>query len=299
MNATWRVLQRLFRVPWKQTHGHLDLWDDALGLWETAAAWRGLHGFIYAGRLAADNTLIAIRILRASAGELASLGELMRKGESRTGTREEWIRLYATGGALASEYYSIAKLAPRSLKTHYLMKADSFISVAERTFAREANAEREAGLVSIRGHIFLEWGRSAEAIPLLERSLRLRDDAGLGRSAIGEAKVDLGYAYSLEGRRREGERLLEDGLADLEGHGAPDFLARAKRKVARVHIRGWAFRDALRELLDVKDLVETYGLNDQGGEVRWISRIPRGLLNRMSGKRSRPARGGPPHDGSC
>jgi len=49
MNAAWRVLQRLFHVPWKQTHQHLDLWDEALGLWETAAAWRALHGFIYAG----------------------------------------------------------------------------------------------------------------------------------------------------------------------------------------------------------------------------------------------------------
>jgi len=285
MNATWQVFQRLFHVPWKRTHDYLDLWDEALGLWETAAAWRGLHGFIYAGRLAADNTLIAVRVLRASAGELASLAELMRKGETRAGTREEWIRLYATGGALASEYYSIAKQAPRSLKTYYLAKADSWIAVAERTLAREPNQKREAGLASIRGHIFLEWGRGAEAIPLLERSLHLREDAALGAASVGEAKVDLGYAYYLYGRRREGERLIAEGLGELERHGSPGFLARAKRKVARIYMRGLAFGKALHELVEVKDLVDTYDLNDQGREVRWMSRLPGFVLDRFRTRR--------------
>ena len=145
MNATWRVFQRLFNVPWRRNYTHLELWDEALGFWETAAAWRGLHGFIYTGRLAADNTLVAVRVLRASAGERASLAELVRKGETRTGTRDEWISLYATGGALASEYYSIAKQAPRALKIHYLAKADSWIEVAERSFARERNQSVRLG----------------------------------------------------------------------------------------------------------------------------------------------------------
>jgi hypothetical protein len=281
MNATWQVFQRLFHVPWRRNHDYLDLWEEALGLWETAAAWRGLHGFIYAGRLAADNTLVAVRVLRASAGELASLAELMHKGETRTGTREEWISLYATGGALASEYYSIAKQAPRGLKTHYLVKADSWITVAERTFARGPDKKREAGLASIRGHIFLEWGRVAEAIPLLQRSLHLREEAGLGASSVGEAKVDLGYAYYLVGKRREGERLIAVGLDELERHGSPGFLARAKRKAARVYTRGLAFGKALHELVEVKDLVAAYDLNDQGREVRWISRLPSFVLDRF------------------
>jgi hypothetical protein len=297
INATYQVFQRLFHVPWRRTHDHLDLWDDALGLWDTAAAWLGLHGFIYTGRLAADNTLVAVRVLRASGGELASLAELMRKGETRTGTHEEWIRLYATGGALASEYYSIAKQAPRSLKTHYLVKADSWIAVAERTFAREPNQKREAGLASIRGHIFLEWGRGAEAIPLLERSLHLREEAALGPSSVGEAKVDLGYAYYLAGRRREGERLIADGLAELERHGPPGFLARAKRKAARVYTRGWALGKALRELVEVKDLVDTYGLNDQGREIRWMSHLPGFVLDSLRTRRFPPGGTDPSHEG--
>lgn len=285
INATYRVFQRLFHVPWMRTHDHLDLWEDALGLWDTAAAWLGLHNLTYAGRLAADNTLVAVRTLTASAGEIASLAELMRKGETRTGTHEEWIKLYATGGALASGYYSIAKQAPRSLKTHYLAKADSWIAVAERTFAREPNQKREAGLASIRGHIFLEWGRGAEAIPLLERSLHLREEAALGASSVGEAKVDLGYAYHLAGRRREGERLIAEGLAELERHGSPGFLARAKRKVAHVYTRSWAFGKALHELVELKDLVETYGLNDQGREIRWMSRLPGFVLDSFRTRR--------------
>lgn len=205
----------------------------------------------------------------------------MRKGETKTGTREEWISLYATGGALASEYYSIAKQAPRSLKVHYFAKADRWIAVAERTFAKEPNQKREAGLASIRGHILLEWGRDAEALPLLERSLHLREEATLGASSVGEAKVDLGYAHYVAGRRREGERLLIEGLGELERHGAPGFLARAKRKVAAAYPRDWAFRKALRELVQVKDLVDTHDLDDHGREVRWISRLPDFVLDRL------------------
>ncbi len=295
INATYRVFQRLFHFPWRQTHDHLDLWEDTLDLWDTAAAWLGLHGFIYAGRLAADNTLVAVRVLTASAGEFASLAEIMRKGETKTGTNEEWIKLYATGGALASEYYSIAKQAPRSLKTHYLAKADSWIAVAERTFAREPNKKREAGLASIRGHIFLEWGRGTDAIALLERSLHLREEASLDESSVGEAKVDLGYAYCLASRRRDGERLIAGGLYDLERHGSPGFLARAKRKAARVYIRGWALGKALRELVGVKDLVDTYGLNDQGREVRWMSYLPGFVLDSLRTRTFPPGGTDPSH----
>jgi hypothetical protein len=286
LNGTWRVFQRLFHVPWTRIHDHLALWDEALGVWETAAAWRGLHGFTYAGRLSADNTLVAVRVLTASRGERSSLMDLMRRGDTRTETREEWIKLYATGGALASEYYSIAKQAPRRLKTHYLGKADAWIAVAERTFAMAPSPKRDAGLASIRGHIFLEWGRVVEAVPLLERSLHLREEASLGPASVGEAEVDLGYAYYVTGRRREGEHLMAEGLADLERHGSPGFLARAKRKVARVYWKGWDLRKALAELVDVKALVDTYGLNDQGREVRWLAHVPQRLLRALSPTRN-------------
>ncbi len=78
---------------------------------------------------------------------------------------------------------------------------------------------------------------------------------------MGEAKVDLGYAYYLAGRRHEGDHLLTEGLSDLEPHGPPEFLARAKRKVAHAYMRSWAFRKALHELVQVKGLVDTYDLS--------------------------------------
>ncbi|MBW2075843.1 MAG: DUF4062 domain-containing protein [Deltaproteobacteria bacterium] len=285
MNATWRVFQRLFHFHWREAHDYLDLWDEALGLWATAAAWRGLHGFIVAGRLAADNTLVAVRVLRASAGERASLAELMRKGQTRTGTREEWIRLYGTGGALASEYYSIAKQAPRSLKTHYLTKADSWIAVAERTFAIEPNQKREAGLASIRGHIFLEWGRVAEAIPPSRTKPSSSRGGGARRILRGRGEGRPWLRLLPRRQASRGRAPIVEGLSELERHGSPGFLARAKRKAARAYMRGWAFRKALHELVEVKDLVETYDLNNQGRDVRWMSHLPGFVLDRFRTRR--------------
>lgn len=281
LNATWHVFQRLFHAPWRTSPDALELWDSALGVWDKASAWVGLHGFTYTGRLAADNTLIAVRALRASAGELASVHNLLRKGGPRTGTREEWTSLFATGGALASGYYSVAKQAPRSLRQHYLVKADSWVSVAERAFALEPDPGLEAGLASIRGNILLRLDRRPEAIASLERSLRLRQDNDLGEASVAEAKVDLGYAYFIHGRRSEGERLVMDGLAEFPRDEAHGQLARVKRKAVRMYAQGFFFRKALGELIDVKDLVDAYDLKDQGREARWLAYVPRFLLDSL------------------
>jgi tetratricopeptide (TPR) repeat protein len=264
LNGAWILLQRLFHVPWLKHREYLKLWDDVLGVWDRAAAWYGLHGFTFIGKLAADNTMLAVRALLASRGETDSLKRLLAAGSEKTGAVEEWINLYGLGGALASEYYSIAKQAPNTaLRRHYLLKADSWIEVAERTSVMEWNLRWQAGLAAIRGHILLELGETPRAVDIFERNLRLREEAGLGPSSIGEAKVDLGYAYFLSGRRRDAEPFLLHGLDELKREAAPGFIARAQKKLAKFYASRGALRKAAEQLVEARDLCERHGIRDQ------------------------------------
>lgn len=280
LNGCWNTLQGLFNVPWWRNHDHLKLWDEVLGVWDTAAAWYGLHGFGYIGKLAGDNTLLAVRALLASHGETASIKQLLESGSKKTGTTEEWIHLYGLGGALASEYYSIAKtvLVP-SLKKRYLEKADSWIRVAERTYKMENNPGRQAGLSTIRGYIMVDLSRTDEAVKLFDQSLKLRKDGGWSLASIAEAKADLGYAHMLVGRKREAEALLLEGVHDLEAYGSPGFVVRAKKKLASFYFRQRAFRRGLQQLVEAKTICEKHNIKDQLSELRFLCRIPKKLLH--------------------
>src|SRR5579871_5273957 len=83
--ALWSIVQSLCATPWPTDHRELNLWDRCLSAWNKSAAWYGQHGLQYAGALAADNSLMAIRVLSATAGEQMSLAEVIRRGESHVG----------------------------------------------------------------------------------------------------------------------------------------------------------------------------------------------------------------------
>jgi tetratricopeptide (TPR) repeat protein len=164
------------------------------------------------------------------------------------------------------------------LRHHYLLKADSWIEIAERTFQMEQNLRRQAGLAAIRGHILLELGQTARAVDLFELNLRLRQDAGLGAASVGEAKVDLGYAYFLSGRKREAEPLLFGGLEDLKREATPGFIVRAQKKVAKFYASRGAMRKAAKHLVEARDLCEKHGIRDQLRDLRLLKLIPRRFL---------------------
>jgi tetratricopeptide (TPR) repeat protein len=270
LNKAWEAIVMLCDVPWqeKKNSGHLDLWDEALSVWDKASAWYGLHGFIFNGKLAADNTLLAVRSLRASFGEILNLKHLIRSRAEKTGCVEHWANLYSLGGALASEYYSIAKtMSAKTLRRHYLLKADAWIDVAERTYEIEGNKQREVGLSSIRGHIYLELGRVRPAIKKLERSLELRKLHGPSSASLGEAKADLGYAYFRMGRREVAEAFLTEGVDALEHAMVPGFTIRAKRKLAEYYYEIGNHRDCFRQIAEASAISRKYGVRDQFGKL--------------------------------
>lgn len=48
LNKAWDAFNILFNVPWQQKehHKHLKLWDQFLGIWDTAAAWDSVKSFL-------------------------------------------------------------------------------------------------------------------------------------------------------------------------------------------------------------------------------------------------------------
>jgi hypothetical protein len=63
LTRMWVALRELSSAPYDQPKftEYLPLWNEALGAWTSAAAWYGLHGHLYAGRLADVNSLLKIR----------------------------------------------------------------------------------------------------------------------------------------------------------------------------------------------------------------------------------------------
>lgn len=288
LNTIWTGFAHLFAVPWQTNQRWLPLWNEALGAWDKASAWYGLHGFPLLGKLAANNTNLAVRALIASRGESDSLDDLIRQNADKTGVRQEWVQLYDMGGSLASEYYSIAKRAPRFLQRKYLEKAVRWCQVGHRAVAMEANLKREAGVSSIHGEILLRLGRRDEALRLLERSLQCRIDGRLGPDSTGWGRVCLGYAYCTSGRKIEGWALVHEGADELERFGSPGFLVRAKKRVALLNLRKGHIRTALQVIDEAKALSDKYQLRDQLADLEILGSVPgrlfRKVISLFSGK---------------
>ena len=289
LTALWEVLQPLFAVPWHTHDRWLDLWDRCLSDWNKSAAWCGLHGLQFAGALSADNTLIAIRSKTAANGEVLTLAEILRRGERRAGDPVHWIRLYETGGALGSEYYSIAKLAPPTWRQHFLQKADNWCAVGERVDSIEEQAHlepdlvRRSGRASIRGQVRLALGDSVGSLRLLEESLRWRREAMQDAESIGWAQVILGHTMYRQGQHAQGDHLVSEGLQALTLGRSPNFLVRAKKRVADVRLRQGRLLEAARLLDEAWQLAVTHHLHGQLVDLERL--LPRTL--RVFGRRFR------------
>lgn len=273
LGQTWEVIELLFDVPWQDCRysEFLPLWDQAFGSWDKSSAWVGLHGPLLMGKLAADNSLLAVRALRASHGEEVTLQSLLSGPPSKTGTLEEWVNLYSLGGAIASEYYSIAKMSALwSARHYYFKRSEEWLHCATRGLVIRPDPIHEAGLAAIWGHVSLGLRNVMDAVGHFERSLRLRRENGASVGSIAEAEADLGYAYIRSGKNREGEKLLLQGVEGLERAMSKGFTIRAKRMIAAHYARRRHFREALIQLAQVTALCKKYGITDRPPEVFWL-----------------------------
>jgi len=229
LTRTWIALRELSAAPYDNAKfaEYLPLWNNVLGVWSSAAAWYGLHGHLYAGRLAAVNSQLAIR------------ARMDWHGVDRSAAHY----IQGTKGARASEYYSMAKLMPtRAQRVEYLCLAMQDVEDALRSIEDEPS-----GYLAIRGHIHLIQGRLAEALVDFERARALRE-ATRDAKAAGEAKADVALVHMRRGDLRKAVTLLRESIATLDDAKSTTFAIRVRKRLAMALLRSGHPLQAWREL---------------------------------------------------
>ncbi|GMT47133.1 MAG: hypothetical protein IEMM0007_0699 [bacterium] len=246
MAKLWVVIRHLSTAPYtdQKYENFLPLWAQTLTHWSSASAWYSLHGHFYLGRLAAINTLFTIR----------SYMPLQMKAEIGPPS------IFANNGAVASEYYSIAKLVPSwYVKQNLLRKA---LWNCNRALEASPGSD-SSGLLDIRGHIKLAMLNPAGGIFDLKRALaiRLAKDQDPGR--VGESEMHLGRAYAACRLFRKAERLLEDGVAKLETTDRYPFTVQGLRHLGTFYSQVGRRADATRVLRKAQVLASEHEIQGQ------------------------------------
>lgn len=244
LTRTWIAIRELCAAPYDDPKfsEYLPLWNDVLGVWSSAAAWYGLHGHLYAGRLAAVNSQLAIRA-RMDWSKAAR-------------TTEHYIQ--GTKGARASEYFSMAKLMPdRARQEEYLLLAEQNVDEAIKAIEGDPS-----GFLAIRGHIRLAQGRIDQAQADFQEARSLKTSAGDDRGAA-EAGADLALIHMRRGEWRNAVKLLREGAATLEAAGSATFAIRVRKRLAFALLKSWHPLAAWRELNTAHDMAQRHQVFDQ------------------------------------
>jgi tetratricopeptide (TPR) repeat protein len=218
LTRTWIALRELSAAPYDDTkfREYLPLWNDVLGIWSSAAAWYGLHGHLYAGRLAAVNSQLAIR------------GRMDWAGADRSSAHY----IQGTKGARASEYYSMAKLMPsRRQRDEYLQLARREVNDALGAIENDLS-----GYLSIRGHISLIENKLDEALADCEQSKACKEAARNVKGAA-ETQADIALVHMRRGNVRTAVTLLREGVTVLEDQKSFTFAIRVRKRLAYALLR--------------------------------------------------------------
>ena len=244
LTRMWIALRELSAAPYNQPEfkEYLPLWNEALGAWTSAAAWYGLHGHLYAGRLAGTNSILKIRAVM---------------DWSHTKHQPAHHVKGAKGGR-ASEYYSIAKLMPTMAQRNEYLE----FALADLRDAFDSISGDVSGYLAIRGHIFQEQGELAKALSDFEEMRRHRERRG-DTGGVGEALADLGLIHLKLKNTRQAVALLRQGTEMLQSAGRHDFAIRAKKRLALAYLQTFHPYRAFRELCEAYDMAQERQVYDQ------------------------------------
>lgn len=256
-NHLTALLPELATVPYtdRACSPFYSVWDHYCEGWLRATAWRGHHNALRMGRLAMLNTQMVVRCSLAGGADRQQLVTGNVPSAGRIGDRAPWIRVFNLGGALGSEYYSLAKeQVDRRVKERFLRRGLEYLHIATRVDRLIPNDERDrffAGLAAIRGHIYLELSDTTlDPIVAFEESLKLREATDASVASIAEAKTDLGHVMVRQGLSKRGHALLLDGVEQLELQMAGGFAARAKLKLGEAYLRRGSIENAVQQVLE-------------------------------------------------
>ena len=238
----WSAFRNLGSVPYTSSRykEFLSLWGAVLSKWGAAAAWYGIHGHAFIGCLAAINSLL----------------EIKRNNQDNT---EIVNSINISHGALASEYFSIARMA----KSWRYKRALFNKALANVNYAFTESSDDLSDLYDLRGNILIFLEHFWAAVKDYETALQLRIDANDTEGRIGEIKVDLGFAYFLTGHKKKAQRFLEDGIEGLKKSDRPTFTVKAMKKLILFYKRTLQLKRAKAMLDEAYDYAEQFEMNDQ------------------------------------
>ncbi len=246
MTRTWLALRSLMHHHYAGSDDPLvlSLWEEGLRVWSKLAAWRGFHGHLWLGNIAALSSLSRV---------------LERQGRSLNDDRgtQDSVNL---GGAFSSVYYSLSKIAPRAQSESFLGRSALY---AERALA-EIDEELHSGIYAIRGSVNMKRGNRQNAVNDYTRALELAEMYQQSDAIKGERLAELGWAEFSNGKIRAGVAHMEEGVRIMDAADVgPGFRARGKRKLAMAQFLTLSIPKAYKTASSASNLIEEYGLYDQ------------------------------------
>jgi tetratricopeptide (TPR) repeat protein len=248
LTLTWFAIRALMAAPYDDPRykEFIPLWVRPFGVWANSATWYGLHGYCVMSHLAALGTLADIGFHSA---------------------REDDAAHGLPHGALASEYYSIAKLTSRP---------DPFFDLAltHIQLGMHSNAGDTTNQLAIKASILLGMKRFEEALKDYERVAKNRKE--FGGQAYGEGLSEWGYALLKTRKKSEGVARMEAGMELLKAGSPSGFQVRALRKLAEGYLRCGEIRAALDCAVEAHEVAVKIGAYDQIGFLeRFAKKIKR------------------------
>jgi hypothetical protein len=227
LNRIWIAIRELMSASYRpediqadsRLRDFLPLWNRALSLWSSAAAWSGFHGHLYAGVIAPLNSLTLVRQTLASA-------------DQKKFPLDVWGNPY---GALASAHYSVGKLLPIGIRRFAnLRRALTYVhwSMAD---SKRATGSITPGELAVRGSIRLQFGDNFGTLRDFKRMIRLREKQGAGETEMGLEFMHLALGYAGVGRLWKARHELERSVRILSATVHNPNLPRAERHLARLY----------------------------------------------------------------
>lgn len=215
LSYLWMAMRELARLPTaKRLHEYGDELQRALSLWNSSAAWYGLHGAHPMGCLAALNELTHARTELKSAD--LPLGER------------------------ASAYYSIGTKVRSKMTARRFFRQSFALSRAKLAQRPDDPSGLLQMTASAHARLALlgEPWRYALALRDFRKSLDWRSSRGAPQEGVGEAMNAYAFAlFKLRWRRAEALALAAEGSAlirDSAGGLASGFYFRSERKRAEM-----------------------------------------------------------------
>jgi hypothetical protein len=246
MSRVWLALRSLMHRHYADTDNMhiLSLWEAGLRSWSTFAAWRGMHAHLWLGHISALGSLN--RVLERQG---RSIGDVRGAEHSDN-----------LGGAFASAYYSLSKMAPREQSVSFLNRSALYV---ERSLA-EIREEFQSGLYAIHGSINVRRSDWPSAIDDYTRALELAEQYEHSDARQGELLAELGWAEFRSGKITMGTAHLEEGVRVMDtANAGPGFRTRGKRKLAIAQLFTLSVPKAYKTARSASGLIREFGLYDQ------------------------------------